>query len=916
MKQCWNKSNRPKQKELLDDSGEESEQDSDDEKQPSREKRRHASSSSVLCSEQDSEDEHQPLGKKRRPASSPEKRSESEQESEEEEKNASSPVEYRDRDEIENSQFSRQARSVFHKEQSQPREEDRRGKVTFSSHFLTADMQHEFLRSLSDVELMRIMNEVYDAVMQPLDMPDPTDGFLDYFDLRKSEDYLTAQYIQSSLMGKYYHGVFYLMTLFTARRLIGNENEKTLDNRSKFDKIYKVLRIGCNMLLTKMSIKKIKEPDNHGADDVHLFDISLPDAENQTAWQKLVLFILSRLFQYGYRRYMGKCYKETSVALCRDPDGNSFYRNADELHANAPLSNFSVDKKYQTHSWSPVCTIEEAVHRLVDKNSDYARWLDLTASPGNAKSTAIYLTHCQDHEFADLTPSRLDRSFLNGILHFGAHKEIFYTFNRQPDLPKSLVCCKHYDQEFDEEFWNINHWFHISTPTFEKILLDQGLISPVRALVYALTGRLFYEVNQEDTWEVIFFIKGVAQSGKSSIGNVAKKFFQTDDVAVMSSNIEQKFGLAPISGKMLFICFEVTKSWSLPRADFQCLISGEELSLAWKHENAKTVKWKVPGLLLGNEIGPWVDSAGSIVRRLLVCEFKKRIVESDPDMHSKLNEELPRLMLKCQQAYMSAIIMFKGHGIWEKVPNYFKEVREKIASNTNPIREFITKSNAVILDADLSMPYFMFDQYFNEYTKQKHYKNLQFSQDEYDDIFGQMGIKIESKTEEWEGTRIHGRFLMGLGLRDKSAIDKPQCGETDMEKSANILQEETAQWKNSIPAADTNTLARSLCDKFAVAQTNYYANVERTLQMVQAQASLLFQKADEDDEDLFTDDEENHQLPQSPVKKTLAEEKKKDEEEEKKVVQKDHSKRRNTGLVDLSNASNDDSGFRESDILM
>ena len=157
--------------------------------------------------------------------------------------------------------------------------------------------------------------------------------------------------------------------------------------------------------------------------------------------------------------------------------------------------------------------------------------------------------------------------------------------------------------------------------------------------------------------------RSVAQSGKSTIGNVVKSFFKCEDVAVLSSNIEKKFGLQAIIGRLVFICFEVTKNWGLSRDDFQSLISGEDMSIAFKNMEARTIKWSIPGLLLGNELGPWVDAAGSLVRRLMVLHFKNRVTKMDPDLDVKLDKELPRLMYKCYWAYKQIVKKYKGRDI-------------------------------------------------------------------------------------------------------------------------------------------------------------------------------------------------------------------------------------------------------------
>jgi phage/plasmid-associated DNA primase len=808
--------------------------------------------------------------------------------------------EYRDRNEIEKSNFSEQVHRVFqHSFGVDEVSEDTFEAVSFKTHFLTSQMQHDCLSKLPTHHMQRILQELYSLLMSQLDSEDPTSGFIDFFEIQDKWNVISREFIQKNLMSKYYYGVFYLMRLFSKKKLIGNHTEETLATKDKFDKIYKVIKLGCTMLLTKLRMRHLKD-STKSSDDIHLFDISIPDTTDHSPFQRLILFILGRLCEFGYRRYMGNCYKEVKIAVCVDADGNHEYHKLSDVLDDSKNSQVVISDIYKTHSWVPTCTIEEVVYLLVDKNTDYDQWLNFTST--NVGGLFSYLKNCQDHEFMDLSPKRQARSFTNGILHLDPKNEIFYTFKYKPHIPPDMVCCKHFDQEFNTDIWNINHWFHIETPAFNKILSDQNLIPQVQALVFALLGRLLYETNQVDKWQVILFIKGVAQSGKSTIGNIVKKFFQPDDVAIMASNIEKKFGLDPIMDKMLFICYEVTKAWGLPRSDFQSLISGEEMSIAGKNKPAKSVVWKVPGLLLGNELGPWLDSAGSITRRLLICEFKKRITESDPNMDKRLEKEFPSFIFKCQQAYISCVEKYQGHGIWEKVPHYFREIREKVAVTTNPIKEFITKGNVVVISPELLMPLFVFDQCFKEYVNQKHYKSLRFSQDEFDDIFSQLGIKSINKTEEWEGRQMRGKFLIGVGLREHAASENYLDEGDKIQKTADTIRKENEDWNNSVPVADLHALTRSLCDQFFSSEVNYYAE-----EFVLVKANDEHRQNTENPDlehfaEFFGDDAEMGEPLLVPEKSEGKAEEEEEEEAEERTI------------LDLSKVSTSAFGFRISDI--
>jgi len=79
------------------------------------------------------------------------------------------------------------------------------------------------------------------------------------------------------------------------------------------------------------------------------------------------------------------------------------------------------------------------------------------------------------------------------------------------------------------------------------------------------------------------------------------KFYNADDVRTLSNNVEKKFGLSSIYDAFMFIAPEVKGDLQLEQAEFQSVVSGEDVSFAVKHEKAKSFEWKTLGVLGGND---------------------------------------------------------------------------------------------------------------------------------------------------------------------------------------------------------------------------------------------------------------------------------------------------------------------------
>lgn len=217
----------------------------------------------------------------------------------------------------------------------------------------------------------------------------------------------------------------------------------------------------------------------------------------------------------------------------------------------------------------------------------------------------------------------------------------------------------------------------------------QGLPHEVQRWVYIFIGRLLHELRKYDQWQIMPFLKGRAGTGKSAISEIIQKFFEPENVGLLSSNIEEKFGLSSIMDKWVMLCTEVKKDFHLNQAEFQSMVSGESISIAQKNQKTHQMKWTAPGLLCGNEWASYKDSQGSIARRLAVINFQFSIADKDsnPNLVREIaDEELAALIVKCNRAYLQqADAAGEKSDIWKLLPPYFKYQRKLLQVEADPI---------------------------------------------------------------------------------------------------------------------------------------------------------------------------------------------------------------------------------------
>jgi len=468
------------------------------------------------------------------------------------------------------------------------------------------------------------------------------------------------------------------------------------------------------------------------------------EKDSKTPWQELLLYLLHEANLLRYKRYKGYCQKEIKTA-----DGKS------------------------TRAWEPVMEIADFVYTKTQKECKYDMWKNLTSKGSCVKDTVSYLSTCLDIQFPDIKKNRHVWSFRNGIFigkYWDKEREMyttkFYDYDK-PEFDKldpTIVSCKYFDQ-FYTDMSEDPDWYNIPTPFMQSIMSYQKFTEDVCRWMYVFIGRLCFDVNEMDAWQVIPFLKGIAGSGKSTlITKVCRKFYDLDDVRTLSNNIEKKFGLETIRDGFMFISPEIKGDIQLEQAEFQSLVSGEDMSIARKNKTAVSVEWKVPGILAGNEMPGWKDNSGSILRRILTWNFGKQVLEADPNLEHKLETELPLILQKCVRGYVEYAQMHNKQDIWNVVPQYFKTVRNQVAMVTNVLQNFLS-SEKVRFEPGLFCPQKLFVHIFNQHCQENNLGRHKFNPDFYAGPFSSKELEVRSESLTYQGRAyIAQPFIFGVDI--------------------------------------------------------------------------------------------------------------------------------------------------------
>ena len=451
------------------------------------------------------------------------------------------------------------------------------------------------------------------------------------------------------------------------------------------------------------------------------------------------LFLLGSLFRMRYRRFEGMVFEQIFK------NGNS------------------------THAWKEKCDIKTVVRSLCSKETNFEMWKMMLS--GMFDPAVKYLTESLDMEFPDLKIKRRVWSFNDGI--YDATDDRFWFYGQHTD--DELVSCKIIEKDFADVYFDgppipgtgLKTYSDLETPLFDSIFGPQNWDADMIRWMFVFIGRLFYEVNEKDSWQVIPFLKGVAGTGKSCVIKVVQKMYNSRDIGVISNNIEKQFGLSSIFHKKIFIMPEMKGDFSLDVACFQSMITGEELSMAVKHESPCVGRWSVPGILAGNESPRWEDKSGSISRRVVVLDFPNKVPAetSDPNLLPNiLDTEIPSIIRKASLSYKWAVDNFGNSDIWNNLPPRILEEKKRLQFSTNPLYSFVN-SDKVNVDSEEYTLESIFISQLKIYTSLKFPGvNIHFTPDNYGLIFSDHGITVEDCVKHWprsSNNEQRGTFILG-----------------------------------------------------------------------------------------------------------------------------------------------------------
>jgi hypothetical protein len=229
---------------------------------------------------------------------------------------------------------------------------------------------------------------------------------------------------------------------------------------------------------------------------------------------------------------------------------------------------------------------------------------------------------------------------------------------------------------------------------------------------------------------------------------------------------------------------EIKADIQLEQAEFQSIISGEAVQVAVKCQTARSVAWKVPGALAGNEVPKWVDNSGSINRRIVLFEFPKRVHDGDMDLGRKLEQDMAAILLKANRVYLEAVRKYARDNIWKHLPREFHLAKEEFSEATNSIVQFL-RSGRLAFAKDMYMPFEQFSGAYESYVASMGLVRLKLNGDRIAHPLMEAGCRVHKnitmKYPRGSSSIVTGRFIIGLDFAPEVAQEETEKKDDPLE---------------------------------------------------------------------------------------------------------------------------------------
>lgn len=485
-------------------------------------------------------------------------------------------------------------------------------------------------------------------------------------------------------------------------------------------------------------------------------------SEDDTPFQRLLLFILRRLFECGLRRLGDSCCRKLEIG-------------------GVP-----------TLAWKKTCTVREFVLLETRKETNTSQWKNLTHSRENLDSVCKTLVEFQHTEFPDLVIDESLICFLNGTFcisqgRFWEHghgdkidaetEEVHQDEKKGMSHPLTTSCtCSFVNTLYRE---NVCSEF---LSDVSCVLVDMGIEQPYHSWFFALFGRLLFKVNALEKWHVMPFCK-TSTHCDSLIFNMFVTILETITGPKTVCKLTSHLSLETITSFRL--CAMLLRDTCLmDQGDWHLATSGEVLHMGssnkGKMQSVHSSEWKTPFIGIGSGI-PYKNDAGTVDRRVVLFDMSNATETKVKRFATLILENVDLWLSHTINSYLDMVSQHADHNIWEILPPCFATTREMLKEITNPLLSCI-KSNLFKQDPSFFMPLSDFKDMYQDFRRQRGLPPQRWVREHWQATFQDEKLSIERRQREQNSTKSTTDCVVGISpvfnIRDSDLVVTVEFVET------------------------------------------------------------------------------------------------------------------------------------------
>jgi hypothetical protein len=292
--------------------------------------------------------------------------------------------------------------------------------------------------------------------------------------------------------------------------------------------------------------------------------------------------------------------------------------------------------------------------------------------------------HC-DARFPERDVDGMRVGYSDGVLHLETLR-----FERAPACCDAFACVT-WPRAFPG--------FTAPTPRWDALVSWQLPDADEREIFHALLGRLFYRVEQLDSWQVILGIQGAAGTGKSTALSVVQSMFPEGSVATVCDASSTDFVLENKHGKRCILIPDASERLpqKLTIGLLKTMACGEITSVNAKGRAEVCMRWTTPVVLAFNRTLAYPDDGGAWTRRLACVPWTRAVPDKDTGLLSHLQQHEAHLLFpKLLRAYARVRARVGDANFWTYAPPSMLARQAQTRAESNELLRFIDESDRVV----------------------------------------------------------------------------------------------------------------------------------------------------------------------------------------------------------------------------